>query len=66
MQAERDLTDVGRYRTGTEAMQVVSGPVGNPEVHFEAPPSRDIPREMTRFIEWFNRTARRGADRFRL
>ena len=56
----RDLKDIGRYRTHAEPMQVVSGPVGNPKVHFEAPPSADIPTEMDRYVDWFNRTAPGG------
>ena len=43
-------------------MQIVSGPVHAPEVHFEAPPSADVPREMSRFIDWFNRTAPDGVE----
>ena len=58
----RDLKDVGRYRTGDEPMQVISGPVGAPKVHFEAPPSSRVPKEMTRFIAWFNRTAPGGEE----
>lgn len=50
----RDLSDIGRYRTDEEAMQVVSGPVHNPGIHFEAPPSKDMKAEMDRFIDWFN------------
>jgi len=38
-------------------MQVVSGPVHNPRVHFEAPPSKAMRREMTQFIKWLNDTA---------
>jgi Fic family protein len=53
----KDLTDVGRYRTSREPMQVVSGPMGAPTVHFEAPPSKQVPAEMKRFVSWFNRTA---------
>ncbi|MGH9732984.1 MAG: Fic family protein [Candidatus Acidiferrales bacterium] len=53
----RDLKDVGRYRTGAEPMQVVSGSVHDPKVHFEAPPSSRVPSEMKRFISWFTRTA---------
>ena len=60
MRGRHDLNDVGRYRTGHEAMQVVSGAMHRPEVHFEAPPSADVPREMARFIRWFNRTAPKG------
>jgi Fic family protein len=40
-----------------ESRQVVSGPIGTPTVHFEAPPSKQVPAEMKRFIAWFNRTA---------
>jgi Fic family protein len=50
------LIDVGRYRTGADAMQIVSGPIQKPKVHFEAPPSAKIPKEMARFIAWFNHT----------
>ena len=56
----QDLIDVGRYRTHDEAMQVVSGQAHNPTIHFEAPPSRNMHDEMTRFIEWFNNTAPKG------
>ena len=38
-------------------MQIVSGPMHEPQVHFEAPPSSKVRREMTRFIKWFNQTA---------
>jgi Fic family protein len=58
----RDLTDVGRYRTSGEPMQVVSGPSGRTKVHFEAPPASRVPREMRQFIGWFNRTAPGGLD----
>jgi Fic family protein len=52
----RDLKDVGRYRTSGEPMQVVSGAIHEPKVHFEAPPSSHVESEMGRFIAWFNRT----------
>lgn len=51
----RDLTDVGTYRTHEDAMQVVSGRLDKPTVHFEAPPSEDMQNEMEQFITWFNR-----------
>jgi len=57
MKGRTDIIDIGRYRTGTEPMQVISGPVHDPKVHFEAPPSARVPAEMKRFIEWFNSTA---------
>ena len=53
----RDLRDIGRYRTDPKPMQVVSGPAHSPELYFEAPPAKDAPEEMARFIAWFNRTA---------
>lgn len=43
-------------------MQVVSGSLGSPNVHFEAPPSPRVPSEMARFVEWFNRTGPDGND----
>ncbi len=57
-----DLKDIGRYRTHEEPMQVVSGAIHSPTVHFEAPPSSAMPTEMARFIDWFRRTAPDGAD----
>ena len=62
MSGRRDLTDVGRYRTSREPMQVVSGAIGKPRVHFEAPPSAQVPHEMAQFIDWFNRTAPGGPE----
>lgn len=49
-----DLKCVGAYRGGDDPMRIVSGPVHDPNVHFEAPPSVQVPQEMKRFLEWFN------------
>ncbi len=57
----RDLKNVGSYRTHVEPMQVVSGAIHDPKVHFEAPPSASVPAEMSRFIDWFNRSAPENA-----
>jgi len=57
MSGSRNLRDVGRYRTGAEPMQVVSGSIHEPKVHFEAPPSSRVASEMKRFVSWFSRTA---------
>lgn len=57
MSGSRSVKDLGRYRTGAEPMQVVSGAIDEPKVHFEAPPSAGVPSEMARFINWFGRTA---------
>jgi len=54
------LKDVGCYRTGQEAMEVLSSGLHAPRVHFEAPPASRVPDEMTRFVAWFNRTAPAG------
>jgi Fic family protein len=56
MSGRRDLTDVGAYRTSSQPMQVVSGALGKSKVHFEAPPAARVPKEMARYIGWFNRT----------
>jgi Fic family protein len=58
----KDLVDIGRYRTNREPMQVVSGPIGTPKVHFEAPSSKQVPAEMKRFVSWFNRSAPGGKE----
>ena len=49
-----DLTDIGKYRTHEDPMQVVSGAVGRSVIHFEAPPSKQVPKEMNHFLNWFN------------
>lgn len=38
----------------TGPMQVVSGAMGKEKVHFQAPDSDLVEKEMTRFIDWFN------------
>ncbi|MBV0890052.1 Fic family protein (plasmid) [Komagataeibacter nataicola] len=62
MNGRRDLDVIGGYRTHAEAMQIISGPIHAPHIHFEAPPSRSVPSEMAQFIGWFNRTAPSGID----
>lgn len=54
------------WRTGVEPMQIVSGHHGKWVVHYEAPPSQDVPKEMKGFIRWFNKTApgKSGAIKF--
>lgn len=47
----------GQWRQGDAPMQIVSGSIGREVVHFEAPPSPQVPQEMTQFLEWFNTTA---------
>ncbi len=50
----RDLTNIGCYRTHKEPMQIVSGSFNRPNVHYEAPPSSEMQKEMSSFINWFN------------
>lgn len=45
---------VGNWRKSEEPMQVVSGPEGKRNVHFEAPPSKELKREMKAFLKWWN------------
>jgi Fic family protein len=48
---------VGAWRTGAKGpMQVVSGPLGREQVHFEAPFAEQVAAEMTQFLAWFNST----------
>ena len=44
----------GQWRKGNEPMQVISGSASNPKIHYEAPPSKTLSKEMKRFIEWYN------------
>ncbi|MBZ0242716.1 MAG: DUF4172 domain-containing protein [Bacteroidales bacterium] len=50
----RDLANIGQYRTHEAPMQIVSGSIDNPKIHFEAPPSKEVFNEMEQFINWFN------------
>lgn len=44
---------VGRWRDDALGpMQVVSGPFGRQRVHFQAPPSDRLDREVARFLDW--------------
>lgn len=51
------LKDTGKYRSHKDPMQVVSGHIHKPKIHFEAPPSESMPKEMDKFITWFNNAA---------
>lgn len=45
---------VADWRKGDQPMQVVSGAFGREKVHYEAPPSKDVPIEMQSLIAWCN------------
>lgn len=48
---------IASWRTHDEPMQIVSGSYNRLIEHYEAPPSKDVPKEMEKFILWFNNTA---------
>lgn len=60
-EGSRGISAVGAYRTHEDPMQVVSGPDYKRVVHFEAPPSKQVPEDMTRFATWFAKTAPKGS-----
>lgn len=43
---------VADWRKGEEPMQVVSGPLGRQKVHYQAPPSSDVPSMMDDLLQW--------------
>ncbi|WP_438751104.1 Fic family protein [Pararhizobium sp. O133] len=61
MSGNRHIGTIGGYRVYDDAMQIVSGRHDKPTIHYEAPPSRQVPEEMTTYVEWFNRSAPDGA-----
>jgi Fic family protein len=48
------IIKAGKWRTGVEPMQVISGAIGREIVHYEAPPSERVPQEMKQFVAWYN------------
>lgn len=54
--------EISGYRSSAEPMQILSGAIHAPKIHFEAPPSSRVRSEMTRFLKWFNRTAPSGNE----
>lgn len=48
----------GRLRRSAEPMQIVSGRVDKPRVHYVAPPAARLPSEMRKFLGWFNGESR--------
>ncbi len=60
LKGDRTVAIVGGYRAHADPMQVVSGPLHKRTVHFEAPPSKRMKKEMKAFIAWFNTTAPGG------
>lgn len=57
MSDRSDIDNIGAYRTHTEPMLIASGGIRSPTIHFQAPPSEQIPYMMENFIQWFNQSA---------
>jgi Fic family protein len=49
---------LGQWRSHEEPMQIVSGSLTREIVHFEAPPSSEVPQEMQHFIIWYNESVK--------
>ncbi|MDP4527424.1 Fic family protein [Alkalimonas delamerensis] len=47
---------IGGQLRGDAPMQVVSGRIDRPNVHFDAPPRKVLESELNCFIDWFNRS----------
>jgi Fic family protein len=46
---------VGKWRDDKRGpMQVLSGAFGKERIHYEAPPAKLLPKEMSKFLKWFN------------
>jgi len=50
-----DRFRVGAWRDDSQGpMQVISGPIGRPKVHYVAPKAARMDRETGKFLEWFD------------
>jgi Fic family protein len=59
---ENKTMAAGQWGVHKEPMQVISGAMGKQKIHYEAPPSSKVPKEMKRFIQWFNDTGPGGKN----
>jgi Fic family protein len=59
---ENKKMEAGKWRTHEEPMRVISVALGREKVHYEAPPSSIVPKEMKEFIKWFNETGPGGKN----
>lgn len=56
MKGHKENLRKAAYRIHKDAMQVISGKLHDPKIHFEAPPASRIKSEMNCFIKWFNQS----------
>ena len=54
--------NVGEWRKSDAPMQIISGTIGKEIIHYEAPPSKIVDKEMKDFIVWFNETRPGGKN----
>lgn len=47
---------------GEAPMQIVSGPLLKPKVHFQAPPKQAVANELELFMQWFNGSVSNALD----
>lgn len=62
MSGRSDIGKLGAYRAHNDPMQIISGRIDEPKVHFEAPPSARVLTEMDQFIQWFNDSSPTGSN----
>ncbi|MDX2164645.1 MAG: Fic family protein, partial [Gammaproteobacteria bacterium] len=49
------LVHSGHWRNDHDGpMQVISGNYGRQKIHFQAPPAKQLPKEIKLFLKWFN------------
>jgi len=56
MNGRTDLIEKGTYRSRKAAMQIVSGAIHNPTVHYQAPAGETIAQLMDDYVSWFNQS----------
>lgn len=54
--------NVAAWRKSDEPMRIVSGGIDKEQIHFEAPPSAVIKKEMNRFLKWLGSTKPNGSS----
>jgi Fic family protein len=59
--ANSKYINAGVYRKSEDPMQIISGAMGKEKVHFEAPPSSQVPQEMKQFVKWYNAFNTKGS-----
>ncbi len=53
MNGRNDLIEIGKYRSREAAMQIISGAIHQPTVHYQAPSGLDVAKHMEGFMNWY-------------